>query len=194
MMSGTVIGARDIGIEEGASICSLQLFDGPLDLSWHHCATTSDFISDLCVLRIRLPFHQIRDVRHSVAYLTNELLENAVKFKASGNVGIRAAITNRWFTIKVWNRMGAASALRLQSLLSKLMAGDAADLLIQKIESNAHSGAVESGLGLLTLMSDYGVRLAWTFEAVDRSDEVCLETCAALPMGTGDMTNTGSHA
>jgi hypothetical protein len=192
-MSAIVIGSRDITIDEGALICSLQLFDGPLQLSWHHCATTSDFISDLCMLRIRLSLQQVRDVRHSVAYLTNELLENAVKFRTSGNVGVHAAVTHRWFTVKTWNRMAADSAQRLRSLLSELTTGDATDLLIRKIESNAHSGAVESGLGLLTLMSDYGVKLAWAFEAVDRSDEVCLETCAALPIGTGDITNTGSH-
>ena len=116
-----MIGSRDIIDEEGASICRLQLFDGPLELSWHHCATTSDFISDLCVLRVHLPFRQVRDVRHSVAYLTNELLENAVKFKSSGNIGVQAAIANGWFTIKTWNRMAAGSAVRLQSLLPELM-------------------------------------------------------------------------
>ncbi|MGL4966663.1 MAG: slr1658 superfamily regulator [Inquilinus sp.] len=194
MMSATVIGARDDVIEDHEPICSLQLFDGPLELSWHHCATTSDFISELCLLRVRLPFREVRDVRHSVAYLMNELLENAVKFKTSGDVGVQASITREWFTVKTWNRMAAGSALRLQSLLSELTAGDATDLLIRKIESNAQSGTVESGLGLLTLMSDYGVKLAWTFEAVDRSDEVCLETCAALPIGAGDIANTRSHA
>lgn len=193
MMDAKVIGARDLAIEEDASICRLQLFDGPLELSWHHCATTSDFISDLCVLRTRLPFQQVRDVRHSVAYLANELIENAVKFKTSGDVGVQAAITDRTFTIKVRNRIGAEAAQRLQALVSGLVEGDAADLLIQKIEANAQSGTGESGLGLLTLMSDYGVRLAWTFEAVDRADEVCLETCATLPIGTGDMMNTGGH-
>jgi len=89
--------------------------------------------------------------------------------------------------------MAAGSAVRLQSLLPELMAGDAADLLIERIERNAQSGRAESGLGLLTLMSDYGVRLAWTFEAVDRSEEVCLETCAALPIETADMTDTRSY-
>lgn len=193
-MAGSAIGSNDIGINDGASVCSLQLFDGPLELSWHHCAATSDFISELCLLRVRLPFRQVKDVRHSVAYLTNELLENAVKFKASGHVGVDAAITDEWFTVKTWNRMAADSALRLQSLLSELTAGDATDLLIRKIESNARSETMESGLGLLTLMSDYGVKLAWSFEPVDRSDEVCLETCAALPIGDGETTNSRSHA
>lgn len=193
-MTTTVIGARDLAIEEDASICRLRLFDGPLELSWHHCATTSDFIGDLCVLRVRLPVQEVRDVRHSVAYLANELIENAVKFRASGDVGVQAAITDHSFTIKVRNRIGAAAALRLQSLVSTLVEGDAGELLIQKIEANARSGANESGLGLLTLMSDYGVRLAWIFKPVDGADELCLETCAMLPIGTGEMTSTGGRA
>lgn len=193
-MTTTVIGARDLAIDADASICRLQLFDGPLELSWHHCATTSDFIGDLCVLRVRLPVLQVREVRHSVAYLANELIENAVKFKASGDVGVQAAITDRSFTLTVRNRIGAEAALRLQSLAATLVEGNAGELLIQKIEANAQSGTGESGLGLLTLMSDYGVRLAWTFEAVDRADELCLETCAMLPIGAGDMMSTGGHA
>jgi len=39
-----------------------------------------------------------------------------------------------------------------------------------------------SGLGLLTLMSDYGARLAWIFSSADESDRICLETYASIPI------------
>ncbi|TIV43747.1 MAG: ATP-binding protein, partial [Mesorhizobium sp.] len=55
--------------------------------------------------------------------------------------------------------------------------------LIQRIEANAaNPDAGRSGLGLLTLMSDYGARLAWIFSSADENDRICLETYASIPI------------
>lgn len=183
-MSKTYFGSTDGTVEEGDVFCCLELFDGPLELSWHHCATTSDFVSELCALRVQLPPAQVREAQHSVSYLANELIENAVKFKTSGNVGIEVAETGEGFNIKVKNTIDVEAAKRFQSLLSELAQGDPGDLLIRKIEHNAASpGSGGSGLGLLTLMSDYGVRFSWAVEPADASGQVDLETCAMLPIG-----------
>ena len=48
-------------------------------------------------------------------------------------------------------------------LLGEITAGDPGEMLIKRIEANA-AGAGGSGLGLLTLMSDYGARLSWKFQ------------------------------
>jgi hypothetical protein len=37
-----------------------------------------------------------------------------------------------------------------------------------------------SGLGLLTLMSDYGANLGWVFSPADERDQVRLETYASI--------------
>lgn len=181
-MSKQLFGSADIAVEQGDVFCCLELFDGPLELSWHHCTTTSDFVSELCALRTRLPPPQIKEAKHSVSYLANELIENAVKFKTTGNVGIEVAIKGDSFNIKVSNTIDVQSAEQLQSLVSELMEGEPSDLLIRKIELNAaRPGSAESGLGLLTLMSDYGVRFAWAFETADHSNnQVNLDTYAKL--------------
>lgn len=193
-MSKQLFGSADITFEQGEVFCCLELFDGPLELSWHHCTTTSDFVSELCALRTNLPPPQIKETRHSVSYLANELIENAVKFKTAGNVGIQVAANGDSFNMKVSNTIDARSAERLQSLVSELMDGEPSDLLIRRIELNAaRPGSAESGLGLLTLMSDYGVRFAWAFAPADHSNQVNLETYATLPVGKQRYESIGSR-
>ncbi|MEK1850672.1 MAG: ATP-binding protein, partial [Phyllobacterium sp.] len=61
--------------------------------------------------------------------------------------------------------------------------GDPGELLIRRIEANAERVDMSgSGLGLLTLMSDYNARLAWVFSQPDDNNLVCLEVFASLPI------------
>ena len=61
--------------------------------------------------------------------------------------------------------------------------GDPCDHLIQRIEENAADpDKTRSGLGLLTLMNDYGAHLAWIFSSADEKDRVFLETYASIPV------------
>ncbi|RAZ93072.1 ATP-binding protein [Mesorhizobium hawassense] len=165
------------------SVSRLRLFDGPLDLSWRHCATTSDFIADLFALRFQSSRNDYVEVRHSIGYVVNELIENAVKFRAPGEIVIEASMDSESFKLKVSNDVDNENASEFQSLLADITVGDPKDLLIQRIEANAaNPDMAGSGLGLLTLMSDYGARLAWIFSPADKRDRICLETYASIPM------------
>ncbi|WP_353646641.1 ATP-binding protein [Mesorhizobium sp. WSM2239] len=179
----TLFGTADIASGARENVSRVRLFDGPLDVSWHHCATTSDFIADLFALRVRSSRDDYREVRHSIGYLVNELIENAVKFRAPGEVMIEASIDSESFKVKVSNSLDGETASGFQSLLARITAGDPGDLLIQRLEANAADpGASSSGLGLLTLMSDYDARLAWIFSPADEGDRICLETYASIPV------------
>jgi hypothetical protein len=179
----TLFGTADLAIGMGKSASRVRLFDGPLDLSWHHCATTSDFIADLYALRFLPSRNDHRQVRHSIGYLVNELIENAVKFRAPGEITIEAAIDSENFKVKVSNVVDGETTVGFQNLLSEITVGDPGELLIQRIEANAADPeTTRSGLGLLTLMSDYGASLAWIFGPADERDLVCLETYASIPI------------
>jgi hypothetical protein len=181
----TLFGPADIALGTEDIVSRVRLFDGPLELSWHHCATTSDFIGDLFALRVRSSVADNKDVRHSVGYLVNELIENAVKFRAPGEIQIEASMDSESFRVKISNVLDGAAAARFQTLLAEITRGDPGDLLIQRIEANAaEADSSGSGLGLLTLMSDYGARLAWIFSPAERFDRVQLETFASLPISS----------
>lgn len=183
----TLYGLADLAIGNGDDVTTLRLFEGPLDLSWKHCAMTSDFVAEFVALRYRASRKLYKDVRHNVGYLTNELIENAVKFRASGEIMVEASVTESAFRTKVTNLVDKESAERFQHLLSEITAGDPGELLIERIEANAATGAGGSGLGLLTLMSDYGAHFAWVFGSSDEDRRIPLETYASIAVP--DLSN-----
>jgi hypothetical protein len=179
----TLFGTTDVAIGMKESTTRVRLFDGPLELSWHHCATISDFIADLFALQVQSSRDDYREARHSIGYLVNELIENAVKFRAPGDIALEAAIDSECFKIKISNVVDGETADEFQNLLSEITVGDPSELLIQRIEANAADPEMtSSSLGLLTLMSDYGARLAWIFSSVGESEMVFLETYASIPL------------
>ncbi|AVA25555.1 ATP-binding protein [Rhizobium sp. NXC24] len=183
-MATVVFGLADLVANSSAdSATFLRLLDGPLALSWSHCSMTSDFIAEISALRykrLRQVYHQ---VRHDIGYVANELIENAVKFRVSGEIGISASIEGERFRMRVSNFIDNETAARFQHLLAQITTDDPSDLLIRQIEKNAASTfGSESGLGLLTLMSDYETDLAWTFDANRPNGPTHLETYASLPI------------
>lgn len=169
--------------DPGAFAGQLRLADGPIDLAWHHCTTTAEFIAEVYARRRLATNGDYADARHSISYLVNELVENAIKFRAPGDVVLQTTLEERRFEIKVSNLIGVETAERFAALLAGMQGRDPGELLIERIEANAlDAKSSGSGLGLLTLMSDYGVRMGWIFSQTDGKEQVRLETFAALEL------------
>jgi hypothetical protein len=161
----------------------LRLAEGPLDLQWHHCSVTAEFLGDFYALRCTATGLDAHDARHSIGYLANELMENAVKFRAPGDILIHSSLEGTRFEIRVVNLIDETTSSRFQPLLTELTSRDAGELLIERIEANAEDASSGgSGLGLLTLMNDYGARLGWTFSRDNPAGAIRLETLAALDL------------
>lgn len=179
----TTFGHTELVNGAGAVGNRLRLADGPIDLSWHHCGTTSEFLGEFFGLSHARSAQAYDEARHSIGYLVNELLENAVKFRAPGDVVIDSSLEGGRFEVKVVNLISRETAERFAVLLAELTARDPGELLIERIEANAaDSSSNGSGLGLLTLMSDYGARLGWTFHDTAEDGQVRLETFASLEL------------
>ena len=166
-----------------ASQMTLRFFDGPLALDWMHCGASAKYIGEHYAGLAEGHGLDPVDAGHSINYLVNELMENAVKFRAPGTVELEASLLDGSFTLRLSNFIGADTAAKFKVLLEEITSRDAGDLMIERIEANAadpDSGG--SGLGILTLMSDYGVQLSWTFSPQDTGQAVRLETHAALAL------------
>ena len=169
------------GAEVAAS--TVRIVDGPLDLSWHHCSTTSDFLGDFFATDTTAKNLDHNETRHSICYLVNELLENAVKFRTCGDIVLDTALDGKVFKVRISNLVAKDAAVRFQSVLSEITSRDPGELLIERIEQNAlDPSANASGLGLLTLMNDYGVVLGWKFLDAGNGGTVELETHASLTL------------
>jgi hypothetical protein len=169
----------------GAFASRIRLADGPLGLAWHHCAATANVLGDFFALRRATSQQAYTETRHGISYLVNELLENAVKFGEPGDIIIESALDGDLFEVKIVNSISPGTARRFQEMLAELTARDPGELLIARIEANAaDAGASGSGLGLLTLMNDYGARLGWIFHdaAAGAGEPIGLDTFAALDL------------
>ncbi|MBX4888789.1 slr1658 superfamily regulator [Rhizobium bangladeshense] len=168
----------DISLDSGAR---LKLSDGPLQLGWKHSGMTSDFIAEIMALPYARSRKDYLQAHHDIGYLSNELIENAVKFRQPGEILIEAGMVEGSFLIRVKNAIDSETSSRFQQLLHRLQLKDPGVLLLEQIETNAISPESGSGLGLLTLLSDYDARMAWTFEE-NKDEHIILTTTAAVAM------------
>ena len=157
-----------------------------LPFQWAHCDLTANALAAYFA-----PFFPEEglgslagrdDLTFSASYVVNELLENAQKFGVAGTVRVRACLTESDLLVWVSNPAAAAACRNLESVIAGILQGDPQQLLLERIEHNAlNPGNQASGLGYLTMMSDYGVRFGWSFrEGADAMVQV--ETQAWLPL------------
>ena len=154
-----------------------------LGVSWQHASATCEFLGDMFASHCAKSGQDYADARHSIIYLVNELLENAIKFRSPGDVAIAGSVESGNFEVTVTNCASAEVASGFQSLLAEVTSRDPGDLLIERIEANAaDENSSASGLGILTLMNDYGARLGWNFREAPGGETVVLSTYATLTL------------
>jgi hypothetical protein len=162
---------------------TLRFFEGPLALDWMHCGALAKYIGNH--YSGLAGGHRLDPVEagHSINYLVNELMENAVKFRAPGTVELQTSLLFGSFTLRLSNVIEPDTATKFQALLEQITSRDAGDLIIERLEANAAEPDSEgSGIGILTLISDYGVQLGWTFSSQDTGQAIRLETHAVLAL------------
>jgi hypothetical protein len=167
----------------GAPLARVAFREEPLGMGWTHCGPTAEFFATLVAEVAARSGHDANEVRHSVSYLANELLENAVKFRArgAGDVLLEVRFDGSTFELLLSNFTEEEAASGLRAFLADLEARDPGELLMERIEANAaDDSSTGSGLGILTLLNDYGVRLGWTLEQDAPGSVVYVEIYAGL--------------
>lgn len=168
-----------------ASAFSMEVVlpEGPLGVTWQHASATCEFLGDIFAMQHTRAGADYNEARHAIIYLVNELLENAIKFRVPGDIEVRGSLEDGNFEVTVINRTAPETAGKFQELLAELTSRDPGELLIERIEANAADEASSgSGLGILTLMNDYGARLGWHFSDAPAGEAVVLSTRAALTL------------
>jgi hypothetical protein len=167
----------------GTPLARVIFREEPLGMGWVHCGPTAEFFGTLIAGVAGKSGHDANEVRHSVSYLANELLENAVKFRArgTGDVRLEVRFDRSTFELVLSNFTEEKAASGLRAFLADLETRDPGELLMERIEANAADESnMGSGLGILTLLNDYGVRLGWTLEQEAPGSVVHVEIYAGL--------------
>jgi hypothetical protein len=139
---------------------------------WRRCSLSSDFWARYIALSSPhfTAEHKVRReaVESTLSYLLNEMFENCAKFSAGP---VDAIVYEAWLfsdrlAIQMTNHITSVQLDDFIKLIEKLLSGDPDELYFQRLEENAETDRVGSGLGYLTLMKDYNVRFGFRFVPV----------------------------
>jgi hypothetical protein len=140
-------------------LSTLDLHFLPLDyvMHWHRCGLAADYFA----AHVAYTFDNREAARALLATVVNELLENAVKFSSDKSLPASLHFNHfgDWLAIETRNRTDARRAAALDVLVRDFAAQTAEALFLARIASPTGSDTSPSGLGLLVLKKDYGVRL-----------------------------------
>jgi hypothetical protein len=105
-------------------------------------------------------------IKATVSYISNELLENAVKY-SDESVLLPVSITLRLFdqdiVFQVTNYANHAVAQQYLQFVQILQGADIDELYTQQLEKTA-LGEGGSSMGILTIIQDYAAQGGWRFE------------------------------
>jgi hypothetical protein len=126
---------------------------------------------------------RIHEFRCATSYIANELLENAMKYHdEAGTVPIdmRMNLNSDHVIFQVTNSANQELAGSFREFIRNLLStNDISELYIQQLEKcSLDEASSSSGLGLLTMIQDYGAKLAWRFQPVSDAnpDEILVTT------------------
>ncbi|MDX2243407.1 MAG: DUF6272 family protein [Leptolyngbyaceae cyanobacterium bins.302] len=158
----------------------------PLKERWYNNGLSADFMADY--FATFFPRHEDTvskinskvEVKSAVSFIANELLENAMKFNdpvAEYPISITLQLHKDCLVFLATNSIKAEAVEQFQAFIQELIAGDPCELLIRQLEKNAEDDEQSgSGLGLLTMMSDYLAKVGWKFETVESDSEIFIVT------------------
>lgn len=163
----------------------------PLRQRWRNNCLSADFLADYLSTFFLSDEHQQvecdkqAEVKSAVSYIANELLENAMKYGVEMSpfpISIQIHLNPDLIVFQLTNSIPCEHTLKFQKQIETLLSGDPGELYIAQLEKNAlEEDSEESGLGLLTMLSDYGAKLGWKFEFLpEQATEMTVTTMVQL--------------
>jgi hypothetical protein len=152
----------------------------PLQQRWRNSGLSADFLAEYW--STFFPAHDVpsqkrqREIKGAINYIANELLENVMKFSyqpADYPVNLGLYLYEGEFRFYTSNALDPQSVGDFQARIQALLTEDTQTLYLEQLEKNAADERnTGSGLGLLTMVNDYGARVAWKFEMLSQNPEI----------------------
>lgn len=166
----------------------------PLKKRWENNGLSADFIADY--FKIFYVSKQEEDVgeanefllenlRNSVKYIANELLENAMKFQAPIIYPTAARIFLSLYSDKlvfyITHSITREQFQTFESFVQRILTNDPQSLYIEAMRQSAkEENTHRSGMGLLSMICDYNAKLGWKFETIDGIPLAAVTTMVTL--------------
>ncbi len=166
----------------------------PIQQRWKTNRLSADFISDylrnfftgIDAADSNQDFISIHS-DNAVKYISNELLENAMKFhddQKARQTRIGFYISGDHLIFLLQNMATLETTTHLRHFIERLLENNPYDLYIEQMEKNAiDESSTHSGLGLLSMICDYGAKLGWQLEHSDvEGTDYHISTMISLPL------------
>ncbi len=182
---------QDLAPSQEYLILSLSPGSIPLRQRCRINCLSADFLADyLSTFFLSDEHQQIEcnkqaEVKSAVSYIANELLENAMKYGVEMSpfpISIQIHLNPELIVFQLTNSIHSDKTLEFQNHIETILNGDPDELYMAQLERNAlEEESEESGLGLLTMLNDYGAKLGWKFESLPQdSTEMAVTTMVQL--------------
>jgi len=163
----------------------------PIQLRWKTNGLSADFLGDY--VKNFFPgdtsaaLNKQTEVRHAVSFVSNELLENAMKYsdKSAGQpINLEVHLFSDRLIFLSKNSVYQNAIANFQAYLQKITTGDVGEMYINQVEKSVDIDESESsGLGYLTMIMDYEAVLGWKFEQISDNNPVTMvTTMVQLPL------------
>ena len=131
---------------------AIRLFSENVKMRWSQCSALADFLVTYFASRgDGTAAKGVTKAKDAIAYIMNELVENAVKFSFRGNIDASIGVQDSEIVFLVRNVITASTFSNFQAVIDEITSGNPSLILIARIEE--HASAEESrkpGLGLLS--------------------------------------------
>lgn len=163
----------------------------PLKQRWRNNGLSADFMADYLTTFFLADesdpktVKRQKELKAAVSYIANELLENAMKFhdeRTDDAIKFGIHLLKETVILFSSNCVSLNSWLKFYPIVNDLISCDLGELYVAQLEQLAEDeNSKASGLGLITIMSDYGATLGWK---IDKSryneDLVTIHTMAQI--------------
>jgi len=112
-----------------------------------------------------------KQIKGIVSYIANELLQNATQYHDDnlGSISIQVQLSDDSLVLYVTNSIPPAQVDNFRSFIQQLLNTDPEEFYIHQMTKDIEDDDITtSGLGLLTMTQDYGAKLGWQFDIVQK--------------------------
>ncbi len=176
--------SEDLPVSQEGLTIAFSPISLPLKQRWQTNGLSADFMADY--LAVFFPGNNpwatesdTAEVKSAVSFIANELIENAMKFndeQSSYPISITLRMHTDRLVFQATNSVSPHALHSFQNYIRQLTTSDPNELYVQFMKVDDSEEAGSSGLGFLTMMTDYLAKLGWKFETVNTDPEIILVT------------------
>ncbi len=123
------------------------------------------------------------EIRQSIDYIANELLENSIKYSdtTATRIKLEVKVTTQTITVTSTNVISQNRANIFFDYIRKLKSSNPSELYIEQLEQRL-SDNNKSGLGLLSMINDYKAEINWKFTSIEHIHKILSHVIVRFPI------------